>query len=88
MPQARTGTRHTLTQTTTNRDTNQPPTTHGQEDGPIDRPKTVADVRPEPYALPGAFEWADVDVSSADEVREVYELLSLNYVEDDDAMFR
>lgn len=22
------------------------------EDGPIDKPKTVADIRPEPYALP------------------------------------
>lgn len=110
-----------------------------QEDGPIDAPKTVADVRQEPYALPDrcaralggrvalpvsdcgaglhcaargsgawreaaglaralipspslsntrSFEWADCNVGDAGEAREVYELLSLNYVEDDDAMFR
>ncbi|GBF95994.1 glycylpeptide N-tetradecanoyltransferase-like [Raphidocelis subcapitata] len=59
-----------------------------QEDGPIDKPKTVGDVRQEPYPLPDSFEWCEADVCDAAQVREVYELLSLNYVEDDDAMFR
>jgi glycylpeptide N-tetradecanoyltransferase len=59
-----------------------------QEDGPIDAPKTVADVRPDPYPLPPAFEWGECDVSDAAQVREVFELLHANYVEDDDAMFR
>lgn len=35
-----------------------------------------------------SFAWSDCDISDAKEVQEVYELLSLNYVEDDDAMFR
>jgi hypothetical protein len=37
---------------------------------------------------PCSFEWAVCDVSDKTQVQEVYELLSLNYVEDDDAMFR
>jgi hypothetical protein len=35
-----------------------------------------------------SFEWCECDVGDAVQVREVYELLHLNYVEDDDAMFR
>eukprot|EP00887_Chlorella_sp_A99_P007814 scaffold20.g7814.t1 len=44
-------------------------------DGPIDAPKTVEDIRKEPYNLPDNFRW-------------IYQLLSLHYVEDDDNMFR
>ncbi|KAJ9506300.1 N-myristoyl transferase [Haematococcus lacustris] len=58
------------------------------EDGPIDSQKTVADVRTEPYNLPPSFEWCTCDVSNDTAVQEVYELLSNNYVEDDDNMFR
>jgi len=32
--------------------------------GPIDAPKTVADVRQEPYTLPAGFEWCTIDVTS------------------------
>ncbi|KAI8466323.1 MAG: N-myristoyl transferase [Monoraphidium minutum] len=64
------------------------PGTGEQPDGPIDKPKAVADVRQEPYPLPDSFEWCECDVGDAAEVKEVYELLHLNYVEDDDAMFR
>jgi len=56
--------------------------------GPIDDPKTVDDVRAEPYPLPGGFEWVTVDTTVAEELSEVYDLLTNNYVEDDDSMFR
>lgn len=56
--------------------------------GPIDDAKTVADVRQEPYALPGGFEWSTIDTTDADQLSEVYNLLTNNYVEDDDSMFR
>ncbi|KAG2437646.1 hypothetical protein HYH02_011285 [Chlamydomonas schloesseri] len=58
------------------------------EDGPIDKPKTVQDVRQEPYTLPDSFEWCVCDLTDDAVAHEVYELLSNNYVEDDDAMFR
>eukprot|EP00854_Cymbomonas_tetramitiformis_P019533 gene19533-23360_t len=56
--------------------------------GPIDRPMTVSEVKQEPYNLPPSFEWTTVDMNDADTVQEVYKLLNMNYVEDDDNMFR
>jgi glycylpeptide N-tetradecanoyltransferase len=56
--------------------------------GPIDAIKTPADVRDEPYNLPDAFEWATCNVMDEEECKEIYTLLSENYVEDDDSMFR
>ncbi|CAL8463739.1 g3273 [Coccomyxa elongata] len=58
------------------------------EEGPIDAPKTTADVRQEPYNLPAGFEWSTCDVNDKKIVEEVYQLLTMNYVEDDDNMFR
>uniref|UniRef100_A0A7S0WW22 Glycylpeptide N-tetradecanoyltransferase n=1 Tax=Chlamydomonas leiostraca TaxID=1034604 RepID=A0A7S0WW22_9CHLO len=58
------------------------------EDGPIDKPKTVDEVKAEPYTLPESFEWCTCDLTDDAAVHEVYELLSNNYVEDDDNMFR
>lgn len=58
------------------------------EDGPIDAPKSVSDVRQEPYNLPESFEWCTCDFQNEAVLTEVYELLSHNYVEDDDNMFR
>ncbi|WVQ84211.1 glycylpeptide N-tetradecanoyltransferase [Cryptococcus sp. DSM 104549] len=58
------------------------------EEGPIDEPKTVADVRQEPGQLPSGFEWSLIDIKNEEQCKEVYVLLSENYVEDDDAMFR
>jgi glycylpeptide N-tetradecanoyltransferase len=58
------------------------------EDGPIDASKTVADVRQEPYNLPPGFEWSNCDMGDDAVVKEVFNLLTHNYVEDDDAMFR
>lgn len=45
-------------------------------------------VRPGPYPLPEAFEWCTVDMADEAQSAEVYKLLTENYVEDDDAMFR
>jgi glycylpeptide N-tetradecanoyltransferase len=56
--------------------------------GSIDPEKTVEDIRQEPYGMPKGFEWSTIDVSDPDQVGEVYTLLTENYVEDDDNMFR
>jgi len=50
--------------------------------------KVVEQIRPEPLALPGTFEWCDCDMTNPTTVDEVYTLLCENYVEDDDNMFR
>jgi glycylpeptide N-tetradecanoyltransferase len=50
--------------------------------------KTVADVQPEPYTIASVFEWYTPDVTNEDELKEIYELLAANYVEDDDSIFR
>ena len=54
----------------------------------IDVPKTVAEIREEPLDIPAGYHWADVDITNDEECQEVYDLLTQNYVEDDDAMFR
>ena len=56
--------------------------------GPLDPSRDVSAVRAEPYALPGGFAWCSIDVYDPAQLREMYELLSENYVEDDDNMFR
>lgn len=55
---------------------------------PIVPNKPKSALRAEPYNMPKGFTWADVDILKEDERREVYELLTYNYVEDDDCMFR
>ncbi|KAF9962053.1 glycylpeptide N-tetradecanoyltransferase [Modicella reniformis] len=57
-------------------------------DGPIESDVPLDQVRAAPYPLPKEFEWSLVDVEDEKEIKELYELLTLNYVEDDDAMFR
>lgn len=52
------------------------------------QPVVPSEVRGTPYTLPAGFEWCEVDVENEGEMRQVYELLTKNYVEDDDAMFR
>ncbi|KAL8454019.1 hypothetical protein Emag_001591 [Eimeria magna] len=52
---------------------------NNQDEGPIDATKTVDDVRKEPYKLPNGFVWTECDL---------YQLLSMHYVEDDDNLFR
>jgi glycylpeptide N-tetradecanoyltransferase len=57
-------------------------------DKPIDVEKTVAEVKDQAFNLPAGFVWSDVDISDNAQAHEVYELLTQNYVEDDDNMFR
>ncbi|KAG0303746.1 glycylpeptide N-tetradecanoyltransferase [Dissophora globulifera] len=59
-----------------------------EEEGPIEMNVARDQVRATPYPLPKEFEWTLVDVEDDKEIKELYELLTLNYVEDDDAMFR
>ncbi|XP_063984603.1 glycylpeptide N-tetradecanoyltransferase 1 isoform X1 [Diachasmimorpha longicaudata] len=53
---------------------------------PIEQNKTS--IRPEPYSLPDGFQWDTLDLDDPLVLAELYTLLSENYVEDDDAMFR
>lgn len=57
-------------------------------DKPIDVEKRVSDVLQEPYKLPPGYVWADIDITDRVQAEEVYQLLTQNYVEDDDNMFR
>merc|ERR1712232_825576 len=59
-----------------------------QDSGPIDDLKTVDDVRDEPYNLPDSFEWVTCNMNDDEEAQQIYTLLTENYVEDDDSMFR
>ncbi|CAI5445555.1 unnamed protein product [Caenorhabditis angaria] len=45
-------------------------------------------VRAEAYSLPPGFTWCNVDLNDEKELHELYTLLTENYVEDDDSMFR
>ena len=58
------------------------------EKGLVDSAKTVSEVRADPYKLPKGFHWVTIDVDDDAELDEVYTLLTENYVEDDDNMFR
>ncbi|CAM0143015.1 glycylpeptide N-tetradecanoyltransferase [Umbelopsis sp. WA50703] len=58
------------------------------EEGPIEPSVPRDQVRQEPYPLPKEFEWCEVDITDEKEITELYQLLTLNYVEDDDAQFR
>jgi len=54
----------------------------------IEPNKEVSEIRAEPYTLPGGFKWVTLDLTDANDLKELYTLLNENYVEDDDAMFR
>ncbi|KAG5494547.1 hypothetical protein JIQ42_02157 [Leishmania sp. Namibia] len=56
--------------------------------GPMDEPKTIADIPEEPYPIASTFEWWTPNMEAADDIHAIYELLRDNYVEDDDSMFR
>mmetsp|Transcript_14771 Transcript_14771/g.22946 ORF Transcript_14771/g.22946 Transcript_14771/m.22946 type:complete len:430 (-) Transcript_14771:2557-3846(-) len=58
------------------------------ESGPIRPNQKPEELRQEPYNMPKGFEWCDVDVTLQEEREEVYKLLTENYVEDNDCMFR
>jgi hypothetical protein len=55
--------------------------------GPLES-RTLDDVRKEPLNLPNGFEWCAIDVKDPAQMKEMYDLLAENYVEDDDNMFR
>ncbi|XP_059299578.1 glycylpeptide N-tetradecanoyltransferase 1-like [Lycium ferocissimum] len=57
-------------------------------EGPIEPPTPLSEVKQEPYNLPGPYEWTTCDLDSEDTCNEVYVLLTNNYVEDDENMFR
>jgi glycylpeptide N-tetradecanoyltransferase len=59
-----------------------------QMEGAIDVPQQISDIKQEPYNLPSNYEWCVCDVTNDRTMKEVYALLSNNYVEDDDNMFR
>jgi glycylpeptide N-tetradecanoyltransferase len=48
----------------------------------------IDEIRKEPYALPENFFWSDLDLKNQKDVEELYSLLTNNYVQDEDAMFR
>ncbi|CAL5439484.1 unnamed protein product [Camellia sinensis] len=57
-------------------------------EGPIEPPTPLTEVKQEPYNLPSLYEWITCDMDSEETCNEVYALLTNNYVEDDENMFR
>ncbi|PHU24489.1 Glycylpeptide N-tetradecanoyltransferase 2 [Capsicum chinense] len=57
-------------------------------EGPIEPPTPLSEVKQEPYNLPSPYEWTTCDMDSEEMCNEVYVLLTNNYVEDDENMFR
>ncbi|KAF5315749.1 hypothetical protein D9611_004784 [Ephemerocybe angulata] len=58
------------------------------DDGYIEPSLPVDQVRQTPYGLPNGYEWSTLDIKDPAQTKEVYDLLSRNYVEDDYAAFR
>lgn len=63
-------------------------TEEADDSGPIEAQRTVDEVKKDEYAMPAGFVWSSIDVTDTAQINEVYTLLSENYVEDDDNMFR
>ena len=71
----------------------QPVPKHGDEPASNDElgplvEQTVEEIRKEPYPMATGMEWSLVDITTEEGAQEVYTLLTENYVEDDDNMFR
>lgn len=58
-----------------------------KEEGPLQIQK-VEDVAKTAQPLAAGFEWADMDLTNPEQMKEVYDLLNGHYVEDEGAMFR
>lgn len=58
------------------------------ENNYIEPPIVLENIRKEPFTLPEPFIWSDVDLLSNNHLEELYTLLTENYVEDDENMFR
>ncbi len=54
----------------------------------LDKNTDVENVQREPYPMPAGYAWCELDVNDDEELSELYKLLTENYVEDDEAMFR
>jgi glycylpeptide N-tetradecanoyltransferase len=67
---------------------NDAPLRSSAEEGPIEPNVPPHQVRKDPYPLPSDFEWATVDIDNEEQLKEVYDLLSSNYVEDIDSTLR
>jgi glycylpeptide N-tetradecanoyltransferase len=50
--------------------------------------KTLKEVQADCYPLPESYEWCNVNMNDPNEAKELYELLSNHYVEDDGGNFR
>jgi glycylpeptide N-tetradecanoyltransferase len=61
---------------------------HPTQHEAIDVEKNVEDIRKTPLNMPAGFVWCDLDLTKENELKELYDLLYQNYVEDDDNMFR
>ncbi|AAS50442.1 AAR077Cp [Eremothecium gossypii ATCC 10895] len=59
-----------------------------EEEGPINPPRRVEDVRDEPYPLLEEFEWRTMDITTGQDLEDVFVLLNENYIEDKDSTFR
>lgn len=57
-------------------------------EGPIEPPAPLTEVKQEPFNLPSLYEWTTCDMDLEKTCTEVYNLLTNNYVEDDENMFR
>lgn len=55
---------------------------------PIAGSKPLEEIRDQPYSLPPEFIWDTLDINNPTILKELYQLLNENYVEDDDNMFR
>ena len=58
------------------------------DSGPLDAATDLSAVKKEPYSMPAGFEWCSIDVKNTEQIQEMYTLLTENYVEDDDCLFR
>ena len=58
------------------------------DDGPIDKNCSIEAVRKDPITLPDNYEFVEVDLENEAEQHDLYELLSENYVEDYESLFR
>ncbi|KAK9247012.1 acyl-CoA N-acyltransferase [Lipomyces tetrasporus] len=58
------------------------------DEGPIDSSKAPDDIPDTPYPLLKEFEWDTMDLSNPDVIKEIFDLLYANYVEDSDSTFR
>lgn len=58
------------------------------KEGPLEPNKVGDQIRQTPYDLHKDFVWVSMDMTAPAQLKEVYELLTQNYVEDEDASFR